>query len=78
MKYCNPAVDEVLLPLPDSVTVCATVNESGEEQVITDLMIRQACQQMDDHQIWPFAQQGFAGALRSLSPKSATIIPFPG
>ena len=76
MKHCNTAVSGRLTPLPKTVTVCATVDDSGAEQVITDMMIRRACEQMDASQIWPMADRNFAGSLRTLNASTAQIIPF--
>lgn len=76
MKHCNSEVYDTLQPLPESVTVCATIDESGAEQVITDMMIRRACEQMDASQIWPMTNDLCAGSLRTLSTGSAQIIPF--
>lgn len=76
MKYCKSEAVNTLRALPESVTVCATVDESGDEHVITELMIRRACEQMDAHQIWPYAGDMHPGALRTLSTRSATILPF--
>ena len=76
MKHCNSAVSDTLLPLPESVTVCATVDDAGTEQVITDMMIRRACEQMDASQIWPMAGKMLVAPLRTLNSDTATIIPF--
>lgn len=76
MKHCKSEVYDTLQPLPESVTVCATVDESGTEQVITDMMIRRACEQMDASQIWPTASDMWAGSLKTLSTGTAQIIPF--
>lgn len=76
MKHCKSAVSDTLHPLPESVTVCATVDDSGTEQVITDMMIRRACEQMDASQIWPMASELFAGSLKTLNAGTAQIIPF--
>ena len=78
MKHCNSAVFDTLLPLPASVTVCATVDDSGTEQVITDMMIRRACEEMDASQIWPMADRTLAGgSLKTLSNDgTAQIISF--
>ena len=76
MKHCKSAVSDTLRPLPESVTVCATVDDTGTEQVITDMMIRRACEQMDASQIWPMASELFAGAHRTLNTGTAQIIPF--
>ena len=78
MKHCNLAVSDTLLPLPESVTVCAIVDDSGTEQVITDMMIRRACEEMDASQIWPMADGTPAGgSSRTLSSGgTAQIISF--
>ena len=54
MKQCNLQVFESLLPLPESLTVCATIDESGREQEITEFMVRRACEQLDVEQHWPY------------------------
>lgn len=77
MKHSKLLITDILSPLPDSVTVCATVDEHGDEQIITDLMIRRACEQMDSQQVWPCASELFAGSLRTLTKGTAKIIPFP-
>ena len=77
MKHCKSELHDTLQPLPDSVTVCATVDECGTEQVITDMMIRRACEQMDASQIWPFSSDMNSCSLKTLSTGSAQIIPFP-
>lgn len=77
MKYCNSAVNDVFRPLPESMTICATVDESGDEQVITEMMIRRACEQMDDCQVWPFDNAQPAETFQTLPPlTTAKIIPF--
>lgn len=76
MKYCNSVVTDTLQVLPESVTVCATVDESGDEHVITELMIRRACEQMDADQIWPYANETLSRTVKTLSTRSATILPF--
>ena len=77
MKYCESAATETFSLLPDSVTVCATIDESGEEQEITELMIRRACEQMDADQAWPFSGPR-KRVLQELTTRhgSAKIIPF--
>jgi|GEM_PF-3740924 len=80
MKYCGTVVAESLQPLPESVTFCATVDEGGEEQVITDMMIRRACEQLEDSQMWPCAAMSeFASALvqGASSHREAVILQFP-
>ncbi|MFK8081029.1 MAG: PA1571 family protein [Granulosicoccus sp.] len=76
MKYCKTAATDILHALPESVTVCATVDESGDEHEITELMIRRACEQMDADQIWPFAENIYADATPVLPARTATVIPF--
>jgi hypothetical protein len=56
MKHCKFAIRDTLTPLPEAVTVCATVDEFGHEQVVTELMISQACEQIDDDQLWPVSE----------------------
>ena len=83
MKYCKSAKLDLLQPLPEPVTFCATVSESGEEYIVTDLMIRRACEQAEDMQIWPYsqatsAQLSNATVIKGLSAmQSAVVIPFP-
>ncbi len=76
MRFCKSVVTDTLIPLPDEVTVCATVDEYGDEHVITELMIRRACEQMDIEQCWPCGNGAVSGTLRPISVKTATIIPF--
>lgn len=76
MRYCKSVVTDTLMPLPESVTVCATVDEYGDEHVITELMIRRACEQMDDDQFWPCGSEAAGRSLRPIPVKTATIIPF--
>jgi hypothetical protein len=77
MKYCNVERIDSLAPLPESLTVCAMVNDSGEELEITEFMLRRACDEMDTDQIWPFASQALFSGMRSLSTRTADIIQFP-
>lgn len=78
MKYCKSVVADTLRPLPESLTVCATVDESGNEHIVTELMIRRACEQIDSDQIWPIAGGICTGSLRKLPTRgTATIIQFP-
>ena len=71
MKYCNSAVTDILQALPESVTVCATVDESGHEHVITELMVRRACEQMDGDQIWPYTtNEAESQIVSSLPPRN--------
>ena len=76
MKYCSATALDTLQTLPDSVTVCATVDDSGHEQVITELMIRRACEQMDKDQVWPYTDVNYMKPARTLPTRSATILPF--
>ena len=79
MKHCKSVGSEALLALPESITFCATVNEAGDEQVITEMMIRRACEQAEDSQMWPYVGM----PCKALTPpavmnqSSAVIIPFP-
>ena len=83
MKYCKSARIDLSQSLPESVTFCATVSESGDEHIVTDMMIRRACEQADDMQIWPYsaatsAQLTCATVNQGLSAaQSAVVIPFP-
>jgi len=77
MKHCKSEMHETLQPLPDSVTFCATVDECGTEKVITDMMIRRACEQMDAGQIWPFSSDMKTRPLKTLNTGSAQILSFP-
>ena len=77
MKYCNIEHVENLAPLPESMTVCAMVTDSGEELEITEFMQRRACDEMDASQIWPFASQALFSGMRSLPTSTAEIIQFP-
>ena len=83
MKYCKSVELDILQPLSDSATFFATVNESGDEQVVTDIMIQRACEQADDMQIWPYSVAANAWVSNTVSMKarkaarSAVIIPFP-
>ncbi|MFK7993772.1 MAG: hypothetical protein AB8B87_06525 [Granulosicoccus sp.] len=76
MKYCKAEAADILQVLPESVTVCATVDESGAEHEITELMIRRACEQMDVDQIWPYAGDRRAQAVAMLPVRSARVLPF--
>lgn len=75
MKHCNLVVLDTLKPLPESVTLCATVDESGHEQVITELMIRHACEQMEDDQIWPMLGANVALVAEQASKSATAQIP---
>lgn len=77
MKHCNQSVRDSLTPLPASLTVCATVDEFGREQTITDGMIRQACELMDADQLWPVSDKGFHRIISRPAPSQrAVILPF--
>ncbi|MFK7857457.1 MAG: PA1571 family protein [Granulosicoccus sp.] len=76
MKYCKTVNADIMQALPESVLVCATVDESGHEHEITELMIRRACEQMDADQIWPYSDGVCIDAMKSLPTRSATILPF--
>jgi len=77
MKYCNVKQLENLAPLPESMTMCAMVDDSGEELEITEFMLRRACDEMDADQIWPFASQALFSTMRPLPTGTAEIIQFP-
>lgn len=53
MKQSQFEAIDTLSPLPESVTMCATIDESGNEHVITELMIRRAIEQTEAEQLWP-------------------------
>lgn len=76
MKQCKELEFDMLKPLPESLTVCATIDDFGREQVITDFMIRRACEQLDADQIWPFSAGAMCGGYRQLPAGGADIIPF--
>lgn len=76
MKHCNLVVLDALIPLPESVTLCASVDESGHEHVITDLMISQACDQIEHDQIWPMVGSNMAIGVKLATTQSAKILPF--
>lgn len=76
MKQINAQPVETLVPLPDSLTVCATVDETGAETEITELMIRRACEQMDADQLWPFASAALGVQVPKVRRCQAKIIPF--
>jgi hypothetical protein len=76
MKQLNSKTIETLKPLPDSITVCATIDDSGTEHEITELMIRRACEQMDADQLWPYASHAFCSRTRAVPAGGAKIIPF--
>lgn len=77
MKYCNVKRLENLAPLPETLTTCAMVDDSGQELEITEFMLRRACDEMDADQIWPFASQALFSGMRSLPSGTADIIQFP-
>lgn len=76
MKQLNVQAPDTLIPLPDSLTVCATIDESGAEQEITELMIRRACEQMDADQLWPYASDTLCRVSTTLPAGGARILPF--
>ncbi|ASJ71275.1 hypothetical protein [Granulosicoccus antarcticus] len=76
MKQLISLKIETLKPLPESITVCATIDESGAEHEITDLMIRRACEKMDADQLWPYASHAFCSRSKALPAGGAKIIPF--
>ncbi|NND89342.1 MAG: hypothetical protein HKN42_00660 [Granulosicoccus sp.] len=76
MKQLKAQYTDTLTPLPDSMTVCATIDESGKEQEITELMIRRACEQMDADQLWPYASDALCVSVHSVPAGGARIIPF--
>ena len=76
MKQFTVSKTETLTPLPDSLTVCATIDDNGAEHEITELMIRRACEQMDADQLWPYASSTLCAGRRTLPAGGADIIPF--
>ena len=76
MKQLTLHKTELLKPLPDSMTVCATIDEFGAEHEITELMIRRACEQMDADQLWPYASHAFCSRTRPVPAGGAKILPF--
>lgn len=76
MKQGNVQRKDTLTPLPDSVMMCATIDHTGKEQEITELMIRRACEQMDADQLWPFASKALTAGMRTVPSSGAEIIPF--
>jgi len=76
MKQFNVQQLDTLTPLPDTMTVCATIDESGAEQEITELMIRRACEQMDADQLWPYASHTLCATVRSVPSGGARILQF--
>ena len=77
MKHFRVQHTETLTLLPDGMTVCATVDESGTEQIVTELMIRRACERMDADQLWPYASETLCSVVRPVPAGGARIIPFP-
>jgi len=47
-----------------------------DEQEISELMIRRACDRMDADQIWPFASDTLLPQMRTITKTSADILPF--
>ena len=76
MKQLNVQQAETLTPLPDGMTMCATIDESGTEHEITELMIRRAWEQMDADQLWPYASHKLCATVRSVPTGGARIIQF--
>ncbi len=76
MKPCKLRSAETLMPLPETMTLCSTVDDTGTEHEITELMIRRACENMDADQLWPFASQTLCG-MRVVPVGGAEIIAFP-
>lgn len=78
MQVCHQwQAKDSLHMLPEPLTAFATVNEAGEEQVVTDLMIRRACEQMDYSQLWPLPEQVSTIAVSALPAVKAKILQFP-
>ena len=75
MKHCNLRQNDTLAPLPDGITACSTIDESGNEHEITEFMIRRACEQMDADQLWPYASHLYTG-MRTVPSGGADILPF--
>lgn len=76
MKQFNARTGDTLTPLPDTLTVCATIDDSGAEHEITELMIRRACEQMDADQLWPYASRTLCASRRQVPQGGASILPF--
>lgn len=76
MKQLTLHKIESLKPLPDSMTVCTTIDESGTEHEITELMIRRACEQMDADQLWPYASHALCSYTQAVPEGGAKILPF--
>jgi len=76
MKQCNLRQADTLTPLPDVLTTCATIDETGTEHEITELMIRRACEQMDADQLWPYAAGQLCAVARTVPACGADILPF--
>lgn len=79
MKYCRAERFDNMSPLPESLTMCSMVSDSGEEFEITEFMLRRACDEMDAEQLWPMASQALFSGMRSLPTVGATadILQFP-
>ncbi len=76
MKMTSAERIDRLTLLPKSLTVCSMIDESGDEQEISELMIRRACDRMDADQIWPFASDTLLPQMRTITKTSADILPF--
>jgi hypothetical protein len=76
MKQVNARQTGTLMPLPESLTACAMIDETGAEHEITELMIRRACELMDADQLWPYASKALCSGARALPVGGAQIIPF--
>jgi len=76
MKQSNLQRTDALAALPESVTLCATIDHTGVEQEITELMIRRACEQMDADQLWPYASDTLSAGMRTVPSGGAEIIQF--
>ncbi|MFK7893266.1 MAG: hypothetical protein AB8B63_20800 [Granulosicoccus sp.] len=77
MQACQWQAKDSLHMLPEPLTAFATVNEEGEELLVTDLMISSACEQMDYSQLWPLPEQISAIAVEALPSVKAKILQFP-
>lgn len=77
MNLVSFSIHGALAPLPESVTSCATIDESGREQIITELMIRRACEQMDKDQLWPISSRAVCRTTRPMTANDGNkVIPF--
>lgn len=76
MKQSNVQRKDTLAALPESVMMCATIDHTGKELEITELMIRRACEQMDADQLWPYASNALNAGMRTVPSTGADIIPF--